>query len=313
MFRADKFRHTIGNAPAFQTDNLSAETFRETQVGIEGVLVWLFHAELAVHVNHVKFGIHPARHAGSSSDQVLSRRVRRDTHGHALSHRPVFPDVLCFHVGFEAAVNLFGDLSQSELAEGNEISAAEEILERAFHLFGTINVATLHAVLQGFRSEVHHYGFGGSEGYPVGNGLAHGDAGDGAYDGRNAFDVLDVECRHHIDFCSQEFLYVLVTLAVLAPGDIRVGQFVDQDHLRAARENGLDVHLFEDRAFVFDFPSRNRFNLCEEFFDAFAPVGFHDTDHDVFATASAAQRLAQHAKGLADTRSVAEEKLENAA
>src|ERR1700686_768507 len=230
MFRTDEFRHTIGNAPSFQTDHLSAETFRETQIGVEGVLVWLFNAELAVHVNHVKFGIHPARHAGSSSDQVLSGRIRRDTHGNALPHRPVFPDVLRFHVGFEAAVNLFSDLAQSELAEGNEIAAAEEILERAFHFFGTINVAALHAVLQGFRSEVYHYGFGGSEGYPVGNGLAHGDAGYGTYHGRNSFDVLDVECRHHIDFCSQEFLYVLVTLAVLAPGDIRVGQFVDQDN-----------------------------------------------------------------------------------
>src|SRR6266481_4990912 len=313
MFRADKFRHTIGHAPAFQTDHLSAETFREAQIGIEGVLVWLFNAELAVHVNHVKFGIHPARHAGSSSDQVLSRRIRRDTHGNALPHRPVFPDVLRFHVGFEAAVNLFGDLAQSQLAEGNEIAAAEEILERAFHLFGTINVSPLHAVLQSFRSEVHHYGFGGSEGYPVRNGLAHGDAGDGAYDRRNAFDVLDVECRDHIDSCGQEFLYVLVTFAVLAPGDIRVGQFVDQNHLRAARENGVDIHLFEDRALVFNFFSRNRLNLCEEFFDPFAPVGFHDTDHDVFATASAAQRLAQHAKGFADAWSVAEEKLENAA
>src|ERR1700682_5515442 len=312
MFRADKFRHTIGNAPAFQTDNLSAETFRETQIGIEGVLVWLFHAELAVHVNHVKFGIHPARHAGSSSDQVLSRRVRRDTHGNALAHRPVFPDVLRFHVGFEAAVNLFGDLAQSELAEGNEIAAAEEILERAFHLFGTINVAALHAVLQGFRSEVHHYGFGGSEGDPVRNGLAHGDAGYGAYDGGNALDVLNVECGHNVDFCGQEFLHVFVTLAVLAPRDIRMGKLVDQNHLRAACENGVDVHLLEDCSFVFDCFPRDRLNICEEFFDAFAAVSFHDTDHDVLATASAPERLAPHAKGFADTGSVAEEKLENA-
>src|SRR5882762_10806951 len=42
-------------------------------------------------------------------------------------------------------------------------------------------------------------------------------------------------------------------------------------------------------------------------------MGFHDTDHDVLAAASAPERLAQHAKGFADARSVAEEKLENAA
>jgi hypothetical protein len=58
---------------------------------------------------------------------------------------------------------------------------------------------------------------------------------------------------------------------------------------------------------------RNGLNICEEFFDAFAAVSFHHSDHDVFAAASAAVRLAQHAKGLADTGSVAEEKLENTA
>src|SRR5467141_33547 len=313
MFRADKFRHTIGDAPAFQTGHLGAETFRETEIGIEGVLVWLFYAELAVHVYHVKFGIHPARHAGSSSNQILSRRIRRDTHGNALPHRPVFPDVLRFHVGFQAAVNLFGDLPQSELAEGNEIAAAEEILERACHFFGTINVAPLHAILQGFRSEVHHYCFGGSEGDPVWNGLAHGNTGDRPHDGRNALDVLNVECGHNVDFCGQEFLHVFVTLAVLAPRDIRMGKFVNQNHLRAARENGIDVHLLEDRSFIFNLFPRDGLNTCEEFFDAFAAVGFHDTDHDVLATASAPERLAQHAKGFANARSVAEEKLENAA
>src|ERR1700687_3760775 len=287
MFRTDEFRHTIGHAPSFQTDHLSAETFRETQIGVEGVLVWLFNAELAVHVNHVKFGIHPARHAGSSSDQVLSRRVRRDTHGNALAHRPVFPDVLRFHVGFEAAVNLFGDLAQSELAEGNEIAAAEEILKRAFHLFGAINVAALHAVLQGFRSEVHHYGFGCSEGDPVRNSLAHGNTRDRPHDGRNALDVLNVECGHNVDFCGQEFLHVFVALAVLAPRDIRMGKLVDETHLRGAGEHGVELHLLEDCSFVFDFFPWDRLNICEEFFDTFAAVSFHDADHDVLATASA--------------------------
>ncbi len=216
-------------------------------------------------------------------------------------------------VGFEAAVNLFGDLAQSELAEGNEIAAAEEILERALHLFGAVDVPPFHAVLQGFRSEVHHYGFGGSERNPVRNRLAHGDPRNRAHHRRNALDVLNVKGRHNIDLRGQKFLDILVTLAVLASGNIGMGQLVDQNHLRAAREDGVDVHLFEDRAFVLDFSSRNRLNLREEFFDAFAAVGFHDTDHDVFAAASAAEGLAQHAKGLADARSVTEEKLENAA
>src|SRR5260370_36430751 len=63
MFRPDKVGHTIGNASAFQANHLSAEAFRETQIGLERVLIGCFHAEFAVHVNDVKFGIHAARHA----------------------------------------------------------------------------------------------------------------------------------------------------------------------------------------------------------------------------------------------------------
>src|SRR6267143_1142971 len=243
----------------------------------------------------------------------MYRRIRRDTNGDALPHRPVFPDVLRFHVRFEAAVDLFGDLTQSELAEGNEIAAAEEIFERAFHFFRAVDVAPLHAVLQSFRSEVHHDGLRGSEGDPVRNGLAHGNTGDGANDGRNALDVLNVEGGHYVDFCGQNFLHVLVTLAVLAPGDIRMGQLVDQNDLRAAREDGVHVHLLKDRSFVFNSFARNRLDICEELLDAFAAVGLHDSNHHVFAAAFAPVRLAQHAEGLADTRSVAEKKLENAA
>ncbi len=83
--------------------------------------------------------------------------------------------------------------------------------------------------------------------------------------------------------------------------------------LRMARQDGVDVHFFEDRAFVFDFLPWNRLNLGEEFFDAFAAVSLHDSDHHILTTASAAERLTQHAKGLADTRGIAKEKLENAA
>ena len=65
----------------------------------------------AIHVHDVEFGIHAPGHAGASSDEVLPCWVRRDADGHALSHRPIFPDVLGFHVGFEAAVNLLRDLA----------------------------------------------------------------------------------------------------------------------------------------------------------------------------------------------------------
>ena len=166
--------------------------------------------------------------------------------------------------------------------------------------------------MQRFRSEIHHHGFGGRKGNPVRNRLAHGDTGNGAHDGSDAFDVLNVERRHDVDFCGHEFLNVLVPLPVLGSRNIRMGQFVDQNHLRLSREDGVDVHLLENRSLVFDLFPRNRFDICKEFFDALAAVRFHDPDHHVLATALAADCLAEHAEGFAYSRSIAEEKLENA-
>src|ERR1700732_3595499 len=80
-----------------------------------------------------------------------------------------------------------------------------------------------------------------------------------------------------------------------------------------ARNNGVDIHFLEDRSFVFNFLPWDGLHTGEQLFNALATVGFHDSDHHVFAAASAAERLAQHAEGLADSRSVAEEKLEYAA
>jgi hypothetical protein len=92
-----------------------------------------------------------------------------------------------------------------------------------------------------------------------------------------------------------------------------VGEFVHENNLGMASENGVDVHFLEYRAFVFDLFSRNGFDRSDKLFDAFAAVGFNDADDHVFAAVLPADSFAQHAKGFADAGSVTEKKLENAA
>src|SRR5258708_31069557 len=82
-------------------------------------------------------------------------------------------------------------------------------------------------------------------------------------------------------------------------------------HVGPPSQNRVHIHFLENRAFILDFPSWNDLQLGEQLFDRFAPMSFDDPDHDVFATAMAAERLAEHAVGLADTRRVTEEQFEN--
>jgi hypothetical protein len=110
--------------------------------------------------------------------------------------------------------------------------------------------------------------------------------------------VLNIQCGDNVDLCGQQLLHVFVSLAVLAAGDVGVGEFVDQDDCRTARQNCVDIHLLEHGTLVFDLPARHLFHLRDQFFDALASMRFHHADDHVFAAAPPAQRLAQHAEGF---------------
>ena len=78
---------------------------------------------------------------------------------------------------------------------------------------------------------------------PVGNSLAHDDAGDLVNKGCNALQVLNVHGGEDIDLVLEQLQNVFVALVVLAAVDVGVGQLIDDRDLRTAREDGVDVHL----------------------------------------------------------------------
>ena len=98
---------------------------------------------------------------------------------------------------------------------------------------------------------------------------------------------------------------------MLAAGDIGVCQFIDHCYEGLSRQNCVDIHLFEQRAFVIDFAARDCFELACEFGDAFAAMRFHYADHYIFAATVAPDCFAQHVVALAYSRRVAQEKLED--
>lgn len=81
--------------------------------------------------------------------------------------------------------------------------------------------------------------------------------------------------------------------------------------MRISREDGIYIHFLKHSAFVLDFFVRNKFELLDQLFDAFATVAFDDADDDVFAAAAAAQRFAEHAEGFADAWRIAEKQFKN--
>src|SRR6266446_4515901 len=96
----------------------------------------------------------------------------------------------------------------------------------------------------------------------------------------------------------QQFQYVFITLAMLAALDVGVRQFVHQRDARLAGENGVHVHLFEERALILDRFTRHHFQIRDKVSDRFPSVGFDNTDHHIFAASVPPDRLGQHGVGL---------------
>src|SRR5258705_9309580 len=140
-------------------------------------------------MKYVYLRIHAPRHSCTAGYEILSRWICRNADGQALSHPPILPYILRLHIGFEAAIHLLGDLAEGQLAQSNQIPTTKEVLERTLDFFGAVHIAALHAILQGFGSEIDHHCFGGGQRHPIGHCLADDDPSNRAYDWRNAFDV----------------------------------------------------------------------------------------------------------------------------
>ena len=95
-----------------------------------------------------------------------------------------------------------------------------------------------------------------------------------------------------------------------AAGRIGVGEFVDQHDLRAAGDDGVEVHLLEPLALVFEAPAGNDLEAPEQGLRFLAAMGFDHADDDIVAVFFSGAGLLQHFVGLADARRGADENLE---
>lgn len=296
----------------FDFDDLRTEILREPDIFLESTLILRGVVHADIDIEHEQLGIDSRRHAAGPRHQVLRRRIRTDAHAKLLRQRCALLEVFLLEIRFQAPVDDVADLLQSDLTQRNQISGTKEVRQCALRAFDGINIAAFHAVLQRFGSQVGEDDLVDTFHDPVRNRLAHDNAGDARHQRRDTLDVLNVHGRDDVDICIEYLDDVLIPLAMLAPIDIRMGEFVDQDDPRLSRKNCVDVHLFEERSLVFERLPRDLLESRYKFLDTGAPVGFHYADDDVLATAMAANAFAQHVVGLADSGRIAQKDLEQA-
>src|SRR5258708_5281754 len=146
VFGADEIGDGVGDAASFEADDDRSKIFFESMIGFQDFWIFLASSKLTHNMDDVEFGIESPGNARGARDEVLAGRAAGNANGDAFAHAPVFADLLRVHVRFQAPVHLFGDLAQREFAEGNEIAAAKEILQRFLDFLLTIDVAAAHSL-----------------------------------------------------------------------------------------------------------------------------------------------------------------------
>ena len=168
----------------------------------------------------------PAAVDGSSSRQTAFDRVRR------LTHR--------------------------QLAKRHERRLLEEVLQGRLGPFRRIDHAAREPVEQRARREIDHHDFVGLLQHPVGDRLAHADAGALPDLVVQALQVLHVHRRQDVDAGVEQHVHVFPALEPRRSRHVRVRKLVDDGHLGMPAEDRVGVHLLEAGAAVLERPFAER-------------------------------------------------------
>ena len=173
--------------------------------------------------------------------------------------------------------------------------------------FGNVDLAFLEALDQIVGRQIDQFDGIGAVEHGIRHGFAHAHVGDLRDHVVEALDVLDIDGGIDVDAAAHQFFDVEVALGMAAAFDVGMRELVDQHDLRPPRDDGVEVHLGERLAFIFDVPARNDLKPVQQRFGFAAAVGFDDADDDVVAVFFAGVRLLQHFVGLADAGRGADE------
>ena len=219
-----------------------------------------------------------------------------------LARRPGAANGVAAHVIEQSAVHALGRAPQRQFAQGRQVAAREEAFERPAGLLGQIDLAVGEALDQVVRRDVDDLDVVGRIEHRVGHDLAYADAGDAGDDVVEAFDMLDVERRQHVDAGRQQLLDIHVALGMAAAGRIGVRKLVDQDEIGTAGEDGVQVHLRKGLPAMRDGAGRNGLQPFDQRRSLLAAMRFDHADDDIDALGLQRPGGQQHLEGLADAR-----------
>ena len=265
-----------------------------------------------LHVERRERCMQPVRQPFGIAHEAGRPRIFAHAGQDALARRPRPRDRMGLHVREQLLVDAFRGAAQRQLAQRRQVAGREVVIQRALGLLGNVDLPLLEPFDEVVRGQIDELDGVGAVEHRIGDRLAHTDMGDLGNDVIEALDMLDIDCRVDVDAAMEQFLDVEVALGMTTAGRVGMGQFVDQRDLRAARDDGVEVHLLERLALVVEPLAGNDLQSVEERLRLLTPMRFEDANDDIVAVLFPGARLLQHLVGLADAGSGADKNLEPA-
>ena len=301
----------LGNIAARDRNRRSAEPLGEAQE--VGDAVALNIAEMLrpgrLDIDRGPWGSQVICRSPRRSDQSRSARSFADADEDSLSRRPRAGNRMRPHMRQQLLVDSLGGAAQRQLAQCGEVARREIVAYRPFCLLRHIDLTLAQALDQVLGGEIDDLDIVRLVEDAVGHRLAHADPGDLGDDIVEALDMLDIECPENIDAGGNYLLDIKIALGMPAAGGVGVGEFVDQNQLRAPLEDRIEIHLGKDVTLVFDLLPRDDLEAFKQCLGLAPAVRLDDADDNIDAFSPLGLSRQQHLIGLADARRGAEKNL----
>ena len=112
VFFANKLGDRGSHVGALKAHDLRAHVLREAQIAFQALLVGFALVAARIHVHDEELRAKALRHAGSTGDKILSRRIGTDADGDPLANGNAALFALLVAKGFKVVVDRLRDMPQ---------------------------------------------------------------------------------------------------------------------------------------------------------------------------------------------------------
>ena len=296
---------------AEQGDHMRAQFLSQIHVGAQTapMLAVQLLALRRLHHNRSEGAVVRFRHVRRCANSLHVAGVRGHVHQHVLPRL----NASARFAALGLACQPIGHAPQRDLAQRRQVLARKEIAERRTSAFGQIYLPRLQALDQVVRLDVHQLHRRRLIENAIGNALGNAHMRDGGYLVVQALKMLDIHRSEHADAGAQQFLDILIALAMAASRSIRVRQFVHEDNLRMALQHRIEIELVQGDVPMPDRTWRNLLQAFHQSHGVHARMRLHIAHHHVEALVKHRMRFFQHGVRFPNARRVTEEDLELAA